>query len=316
MDWVGIDVSKDWLDVARSGAAAVVRYANDAAGVAAVREALVAQPPQGIVLEATGRYQTLVTSTLLEANLPVAVVNPRQVRDFAKALGRLAKTDALDARVLVRFGERMQPPVRPLPDPVVQALASLLGRRRQLVEIRSAEANRRPDVPAPLLPAWEELDALLRQQIAALDEALTQTVQASPVWQAKEQLLRSIPGIGAVVACTLLAHLPELGTLSRQEAAALAGVAPLNRDSGAYQGARHCWGGRAPVRAALYMAAITAIRCHPPCATLYDRLHEQRGKPKKVAIVAVMRKLLILANAVLRDGVFYCPEARSAPQGA
>jgi transposase len=316
MAWVGIDVSKDWLDVARGGDDPGARFANDEGGVAALREALAARPPQGIVLEATGGYQTLVTTTLLEARLPVAVVNPRQVRDFARALGRLAKTDALDARVLALYGERMQPPVRPLPDPIAQELASLLARRRQLVQMRTAEANRRPGVPARLLPAWEELDALLRQQIAAIDDDLERTLRQSPVWQAKARLLQSLPGIGPVVARTLLAELPELGTLSRQEAAALAGVAPWNRDSGTAQGPRHIWGGRAPVRAALSMAAVTAIRCQPTFAAVYERLHVQRGTPKKVAIVAVMRKLLTMANAVLRDGAFWSPSPRAARQGA
>ena len=305
-DWIGIDVSKDHLDVASTAEGAVTRFANDEAGVAAVLAELTTQAPQRIVLEATGGYQTLGAATLLEAGLPVAVVNPRQVRAFAKALGRLAKTDTLDARVLALDAARIQPPVRPLPDPIAQELGAFLARRRQLIEMRTAEANRRGGVPAALRPGLEEHLAWFTAQIAALDAALAQTLRTSPVWRAKERLVRSIPGSGPVVARTLLGELPELGTLSRQEAAALAGVAPLNRDSGRCQGARHIWGGRAPVRAALYMAAVTAMRCQPTFTALFERLPKQRGKPKKVAIVACMRKLLTMANAVLRDGALWC----------
>jgi transposase len=314
-DWIGIDVSKDHLDLASTAEEPVSRLANDEAGVAAVLETLTAASPQLIVREATGGYQTLLATTLLEAGLPVAVVNPRQVRDFAKALGRLAKTDALDARVLALSAERVRPPVRPLPDATAQALASWLTRRRQLVEMRTAEANRRPSLAPRLVPGWEQVGGVLRQQIAALDADLEQTLRESPAWQAKEPWRRSIPGIGPVTARTLLAHLPALGTLSRQEAAAWAGLAPLNRDSGRGQGARHIWGGRAPVRAALYMAAVTAMRCHPIFTARSDRLHKQRGNPKQVAIVACMRKLLTMANAVLRDGVLWSPPERTALSG-
>lgn len=310
--WIGIDVAKDWLDAASSTAERVGHFANDEAGIAAVVVALTARAPRLIVLEATGGHETAAVAALVAAGLTVAVVNPRQVRDFAKATGRLAKTDALDARVLALFAQRVQPPARPLPEETTRELASLLARRRQLLEMRTAERNRRPTLAARLRPALDAHVSWLGQQIAELDGDVDRTLRASPVWRDKETLLRSIPGIGPVVARTLLGELPELGTLSRQEVAALAGVAPLNRDSGRRQGARHIWGGRAPVRAALYMAAVTAIRCDPVITALYQRLHTRGGKPKKVALVACMRKLLTIANALLRDGVGWRPAPLAA----
>lgn len=299
--WIGIDVAKDWRDVADSGEERPWRVDNDAAGIATLVETLSARPPRLIVLEPTGGLETGVVAALVAAALPVAVVNPAQVRHFAHASGQRAKTDALDARLLARFGERMQPPVRPVPDETTQALRGILARRRQLVEMHTAEGNRRPTIAPALRPELEAHLAWLEAQLADLDAALERTVQASPVWQAKEALLRSIPGIGPVVARTLLAELPELGTLTRQEAAALVGVAPLNRDSGHTQRPRCIGGGRAGVRAKLYMAALTATRCDPARHAFYDRLL-QHGKPAKVALVACMHKLLTIANAVLRDG--------------
>jgi transposase len=305
--WIGIDVAKAWLDVATTEAP-VRRVANDAAGIATLVAELTAQRPRLIVLEATGGYETAVTAALVVAGLAVAVVNPRQVRDFAKATGQLAKSDRLDARVLAVFAARVQPPPRPLPDAVAQDVAALLARRRQLVEMRTAEQNRRSHLTPRLRPALDAHVVWLSQQIAALDGELDQTLRASPVWREKEDLLRSIPGIGPVVARTLLGELPELGTLNRWEVAALAGVAPLNQDCGRRQGQRRTWGGRAPVRAALYMAVISAIRCNPAIAAVYTRLRGG-GKPPKVALVACMRKLLIIANAILRDAVPWCAVA-------
>ena len=301
-DWIGIDVAKDWLDVASSGVAAPWRVPNDAAGIAEVVGRLTARPPHLVVLEPTGGLETAVTAALLDAGLLVAVVNPAQVRAFGTASGQQAKTDVLDARLLARFGARMQPPARPLPEAITQELRGILARRRQLVEIHTGEANRRPTIAALLRPRLEEHLAWLEAQIAELDAALAQTIQSSPAWRAKETLLRTIPGIGPVVARTLLAELPELGTLTRQEAAALVGVAPLNRDSGRTQRPRCIGGGRAGVRAKLYMAALTAARCDPAMHAFYDRL-VQHGKPAKVALVACMHKLLTIANAILRDGV-------------
>ena len=310
--WVGIDVAKAWLDVASSGEEAVRRVANDAEGIAALVVDLTSRAPQLVVLEATGGYERAVTAALTVAGIPVAVVNPRQVRDFAKATGQLAKSDVLDARVLARFAQRIQPPARPLPDAVAQELASLLTRRRQLLEMRTAEQNRRPSLAARLRPALDAHLVWLSQQIADLDEELGQTLRQSPVWREKEELLRSIPGIGPVVARTLLGELPELGSLDRWQAAALAGVAPLTQDSGRRQGARRTWGGRGAVRAALYMAAVVASRHNPVIQTLYQRLRAA-GKPAKVALVACMRKLLTMANAILRDGVPWSPAlARAA----
>jgi transposase len=309
--WIGIDVAKDTLEVASCDQPMTQRWSNDEAGVAALRAALEERAPQLIVLEATGGYETMVTAALVAAMLPVAVVNPRQVRDCARATGTLAKTAAVDARLLARFAQRIQPPVRPVPDAVAQNLAALLARRRQLLEMRTMEMNRWPHVTTRLRSQLDAHVVWLSQQIAELDRELDQTLRGSPVWRAKERVLRSIPGIGPGVARTLLGELPELGTLDRGEVAALAGVAPLNQDSGQRRGKRRTWGGRASVRAALYMAVVSAIRCHPTIKPFYARLREA-GKPPKVAMVACMRKLLTIANAVLRDGVLWAPPAAAA----
>jgi transposase len=310
--WLGIDVAKAWLDVASSSEERVWRVSNDHAGITTLVADLVARAPQLVVLEATGGQETAVTAALVTAGVTVAVVNPRQVRDFARATGQLAKSDALDARVLALFAARVQPPPRPLPDVVAQELAALLARRRQLVEMRTAEQHRRPTLAARLRPALDAHVVWLSQQIAELDQELDRTLRASPVWREKEGLLRTIPGIGPVVARTLLGELPELGTLNRWEVAALAGVAPLNQDSGRHQGKRRTWGGRAPVRAALYMAAVTATRCNPTIRALYTRLRVA-GKPAKVALVACMRKLLTIANAILRDATPWSAAVGLAP---
>jgi transposase len=304
--WIGIDGAKAWLDVADSGADRSWRVDNDAAGIAALVDTLGAQSPRLIVLEPTGGLETAVVAALAAAGLAVAVVNPAQVRHFAQASGQRAKTDALDARLLARFGERMQPSARALPDDITQDLRGMVARRRQLVEMHTAEANRLPTTPASLRPELEAHLAYLEDHLAALDAALARTIQASPIWRAKEHLLCSIPGIGPVVARTLLAELPELGTLSRQEAAALVGVAPLNRDSGRTERPRRSGGGRAGVRATLDMAALTAARCDPAMRAFYQRLTDH-GKPPKLALVACMRKLLAVANAVLRDEVAWRP---------
>lgn len=309
--WMGIDVAKAWLDMARSDETAVRRFSNDDEGIAALVATLPTPAPQLVVLEATGGLETAVTAALVAAGVPVAVVNPRQVRDFAHAAGTWAKSDALDAGILALFAERMQPPARPLPDVVAQDLAALLARRRQLLEMRTAEQNRRAMLAPRLRPRLDAHVVWLSQQIAELDRELDQTLRESPIWREKEQVLRSIPGIGPVVARTLLGELPELGTLERGELAALAGVAPLNADSGQRQGRRRTWGGRAAVRAALYMAVVSAMRCNPTIKPFYARLRAA-GKPVKVAMVACMRKLLIIANAMLRDGVLWAPPGATA----
>jgi transposase len=278
------------------------RVDNDAAGIATLVATLTARTPQLIVLEATGGLETAATAALLAAELPVAVVNPTRVRACATARGQRAKTDALDAQVLAQFAERMPPPPRPVPDATTQELRAILVRRRQVVEMRTAEENRCATVAASLRPRLEAHLAWLSEEVAALDAALADTVASSPAWQAKEDLLRSIPGIGPVVARTLLAQLPELGTLTCREAAALAGVAPRNRDSGRTQRPRRIGGGRSGVRAARSMAALTAARGDPTMRAFSQRL-DRHGKPGKVTLVACMRQRLTIANAVLRDGV-------------
>jgi transposase len=298
--WIGIDVAKAALEVASTGEERTWQVTNDDDGIATLVADLTARGSRLVVLEATGGHERAVTAALAAAAIPVAVVNPRQVRDFARATGQLAKSDALDARLLARFAQRVQPTPRPLPDAVAQEVAALLARRRQLLEMRTAEVNRRSSLAPRLRPALDAHVTWLGQQITELDRELDQTLRASPLWQEKQDLLRSIPGIGPVVARTLLGDLPELGTLTRWEVAALAGVAPLNADSGTRQGKRRTWGGRATVRAALYMAAVVAARCNPAIRPLYRRLCDQ-GKPAKVALVACMRKLLTIANAILRD---------------
>jgi transposase len=309
--WIGIDVAKGWLDVARSGAERVDRFRNDAAGVADLVAALQATPPQGVALEATGGCERLVVATLQAAGLAVAVGNPRPVRDFARATGKLAKTDALDARVLALYAARMRPAPRPQATALRAALASLLARRRHLQEMQTAARHRRPTVAPRRRPGLDAHLDWLAQQIAELDRLLEETVQADPAGQAKAELLRTIPGIGPVVATTVVGLLPELGPLDRRQMAALAGVAPRNRDSGQRTGTRRIGGGRGAVRTALYLAALRAIR-HPRCKPFYQQL-KQRGKPTKVALVACMRKLLTMANAVLRDEVPWCA-ASGAPR--
>lgn len=305
--WIGIDVAKAWLDVAWAGERSVQRFANDAAGVAELVVRLHEQPPQRVVLEATGGYERLAVTALEAAGLAVAVVNPLQVRHFARSTGKLAKTDALDAQMLALFGERMQPEPRPQPEATSQEVASLLTRRRQLVEIQTSERNRRATTPAHLLPGLEEHLHWLDEQIAALDREVQETVAEDPAMQAKASVLRPIPSIGPVVAATLVGFLPELGTLDRRQIAALVGVAPLNRDSGQRRGGRRIWGGRGTVRAMLYMATVSGIVHNPLLKSLFDRLCA-RGKPTKVAMVACMRKLLTIANAMLRDGTVWSPQ--------
>lgn len=301
---VGIDVSKHRLDIAHlhGDASLPTSVENTPEGHAALVDILCQNPPRLIVLEATGGYQRAVVAALAAAGLPVVVANPRQVRDFARGLGVLAKTDAIDAMVLARFAEKIDPPVRNLPDEAAQALADLLARRRQLVELRTAEKNRLQQASAPRIKASiRAVLTTLDAQIAALDDDLDGHIRRSPVWRAKENLLLGVPGVGAQTARTLLACLPELGTISRQAIAALVGVAPINRDSGAMRGQRTTWGGRKVVRSTLYMATLVASRHNPVIRAQYQRLLAA-GKPKKVALVACMRKLLTILNAMLRTG--------------
>jgi len=298
--YVGIDVAKGMLDAAALPGGAVWRVANDDAGRAQLVAWVVDLAPTLVALEATGGYEAPVAAELAAAGIAVAVVNPRQVRAFAAALGRTAKTDTLDAAVLARFAEAVRPSPRPLPDALAQELAALVERRRQLVAMHTAETNRLSvmRVEAVRRQIRAHLDWLECQK-RDVDDALRQAIEHSPLWRAKEDLLRSVPGIGPTTACVLLAELPELGTLSAKQLAALVGVAPLNRDSGTLRGRRTTWGGRAGVRAALYMAALTASRSNPAIRAFYRRLCD-RGKPKKLALTACMHKLLTILNAILR----------------
>lgn len=312
--WIGMDVSKAWLEVADGVTGELTRVANEVADLSALATRLAADPPAGIVLEATGGYERRAVAVLRAAGLAVAVVNPQQVRAFARASGQRAKTDALDARLLARFGERMQPARRPQAADITQDLADLLDRRRQLQEWKTAEGNRREHLPPRLLPGSDRLLEVVAEEVAEVDRLLEETIAGHPDTAAKAAALRSIPGVGPVLAATLLGDLAELGSLTRQEVAALVGVAPLNRDSGGRTGQRMIGGGRSQVRAALYMASLSAVR-HPAFKPFYHRLRAQ-GKPTKVALVAVMRKLITIANAVVRDGVRWSPPPDRDPAQA
>ena len=297
--YVGIDVAKDMLDVALRPTGGRWRVAHDEQGLAQLVAALAALTPALIVLEATGGLELELVGALALAGLPVVVVNPRQVRDFARATGRLAKTDALDAAVLAHFAEAVRPPLRPLSDAQTQTLRQLLTRRRQLVGMRVAEGQRLTRASAAVRPSIEAHLAWLEQQLGALETELQQQLRSSPVWRERDQLLRSVPGVGEQLSLTLLAELPELGRLNRRAIAALVGVAPFNRDSGRRRGRRTIWGGRARVRAMLYMGALSASRHNPVIRAFYQRLLAA-GKPKKVALTACMRKLLVILNAMLK----------------
>ena len=297
--YIGIDVSQGWLDVALQPGGEAWRATNDEPGIAGLIDRLRALQPTAVILEATGGIELPVTGALLAAGLPAAVVNPRQVRDFARATGRLAKTDAIDAQVLARFGEAVRPELRPLPDEATQELAALVARRRQLIEMLTAEKNRLRLAARAVRRDIQQHIRWLERRLSDLDGDLAQQVRSSPRWREQDDLLRSAPGIGPVSSVTLLAQLPELGQLNRKEIAALVGVAPLNRDSGTLRGRRKVWGGRAHVRAALYMATLVGTRHNPVLKTFYERLLAA-GKPKKVALTACMRRLLTILNAMVR----------------
>lgn len=296
--FVGIDVSKKRLDIAlRPGG--ILSVPNNETGFSQILERLKATPPTLVVLEATGRLEIPLTGTLAAAGVPVVVVNPRQMRDFAKATGKLAKTDTLDAQVLAQFAEVIRPEPRPLPDEQTQRLAALLTRRRQLVEMLTAEKNRLASARPPIRKSLRAHITWLERALQQADTDMTDAIRQSPVWREKEELLRSVPGVGPALTTTLLATLPELGTLTHKQLAALVGVAPLNRDSGTLRGNRTVWGGRAHVRTALYMATIVAARFNPVIRSFYRRLCAA-DKAKKVALVACMRKSLTILNAMLK----------------
>jgi transposase len=257
--------------------------------------------PRLVVLEATGGFEVMVAAALAAAQLPLAVVNPRQIRDFARATGQLAKTDALDAAVIAHFAEAVHPEPRPVPDEQARALGELVARRRQVVEMIGAESHRRRQLTQRrVLRRVDRHLAVLQEELSEIERELDGSIRGTPAWRENDDLLKSVPGIGPAVARTLLAELPELGTLGRKQIAALVGVAPLNRDSGTMRGRRTTWGGRATVRTALYMAALVAARHNPVIAAFYQRLRT-KGKPAKVALVACMHKLLLILNAILRD---------------
>ena len=304
--YVGIDVSKTRLDVAVRPSGGLSHVTYDVAGITTVVTQLSQKQPIRIVVEATGGLERPLVRALVAAALPVIVVNPRQVRDFAKATGQLAKTDALDAQVLARFAEVIHPSLRALPDPQTQELAALLARRRQVLAMQRAEQNRLDRAPVRVQNRIEVHLHWLGDELARLDEELDDQIQQSPMWRAREDLLQSVPGIGPVMCRTVLAELPELGLLNRKQIAALVGVAPFNRDSGRLRGHRTIWGGRAPVRTALYMATLVATRWNPVIRPFYQRLRDA-GKAPKVALVAAMRKLLTILNAMLQHGTPWRP---------
>lgn len=306
--FVGIDVAKDDLEIALRPTEDAWTVAHDPARLEALTRRLARLEPRLIVLEATGGYEAPVAAALSTADLPVAVVNPRQVRDFARATGQLAKTDRIDAHTLALFAERVRPEPRPLPDPVGEELRALVARRRQLLEMLSAEQNRlRHPSPSSVQKGLQKHVRWLKRQLEDVDDDLERVVRNSPLWRGRDDLLQSVPGIGPVTSRTLLAELPELGRLNRREIAALVGVAPLNRDSGRFQGRRFVWGGRAAVRKTLYMAALVATQHNPVIRTFYQRLLE-RGKPHKVALTACMRKLIVILNTMAKTQQPWNPE--------
>lgn len=301
MCWVGLDVAKDTVVMAVAGDAATATFATSADGMAALVTALQPRHPALIVVEATGGYERPCVAACLAARLPVVVVNPRQVRAFARAMGRTAKTDAIDAHVLAAFAERVRPPVRALPDTATQELEAVVTRRQQLVMMCTAERQRLAQAHTHAVrQSLEAHIAWLVRQITDSDGQLQDLIRQSPVWREQEDLLQSVPGVGPITARTLLGTLPELGTLASRPLAALVGVAPLNNDSGHFRGRRTPWGGRADVRRVLYMAALVAVRRNPVLKAFYERLIAT-GKRRTVALVAAMHKLLLVLNAILRD---------------
>jgi transposase len=308
--FIGIDVGKAHLDVAERPNGRTWRVAQDEAGITSLVARWQAQPPTLIVLEATGGLEVPLAAALGSAGLAVVVVNPRQVRHFAQALGQLAKTDRLDAALLARFAESVRPPPRPLPDAQAQALAALVTRRSQIVTMLVAEQQRLRTTPPALRARVEAHVSWLRTERAALDEELAQTIHQTPLWRDRDDVLQSVPGVGPTLATTLIADLPELGRLNRKQIAALAGVAPLNCDSGQHRGRRVIWGGRAQLRAVLYMGTLVAVQHNPVLRPFYERLLAA-GKPKKVALVACMHKLLIILNAMVAHQTRWTPTLKA-----
>jgi transposase len=298
---VGIDVSKERLDVCLMPEGEAFAIANNQEGIDSLIERLEEARPDLVVLEASGRYERPAAAAIAAVGISVAVINPRQARDYAKATGRLAKTDRIDAEILARFAGAVGPSPSILPDEEAQTLQAILARRRQLSAMLVAETNRAQMAPEALAKRIRAHVRWLEKELSRTDRDLDEAIEASATFKENEALLRSVPGVGAVLARTLLAELPELGTITHKRLCALVGVAPFNNDSGKRKGKREVWGGRAPVRAALYMGALVATRHNPLIARFYERLLAA-GKPKKVALVACMRKLLSILNAMIRDG--------------
>jgi transposase len=297
---VGIDVSKDRLDVHALPGGELFAVSRDAAGLEALVEQLLPLAPTTVAVEATGGFETVVAASLGAASLPVVVVNPAQVRAFAQAVGKRAKTDPIDAAVIAHFVAATKPEVRPLPDAETRMLSDLVTRRRQIIQMIVAERQREKRAPARMKKSIVRLTKALQKELTAIDEDIDDAVRGSPVWREKEDLLSSVPGIGATIARTIIAELPEVGTLDRRQVAALVGLAPFTRQSGQWRGRSFIGGGRATVRSALFMGAMAAIRFNPQLRNFHQRLIAA-GKPKMVAIIAVARKLLTILNAILRD---------------
>ncbi len=309
--YVGVDVSKTSLDVAVHGSKEHWSFTNDSEGISQSITTLSQVNPQMVVVEATGGIEMTLVGSLVAAGIPVVVVNPRQIRDFAKATGRLAKTDKLDAMVLADFGARVGPPIRPLPDAETQQLKALVTRRRQLQEMITAERNRLSSVSGVVRARIQTHVDWMQTELKQTDDDLSDGIKQSKLWKEKDRLLQSVPGVGPILSATLIADLPELGTLNRKQIAALAGVAPFNHDSGSIHRQRRVWGGRGAVRPSLYMSALVATRHNPVIRMFYQRLCA-KGKAKKVALTACMRKLLTILNAMFKTGSVWHYEAAMA----
>jgi transposase len=308
VEYAGIDVSKATLEVAIGGQEEIRQYRNDPAGTEELVAWLMSQAVRGVIVEATGGLERLLVGELLAAEVPVSVVNPKRVRDFARAAGQLAKTDRLDAHILARYGRTFEPLALQAQTEEAEQLSSWVGRRKQLVEMMTAEKNRLGTSRGPVRQRLQQHIDWLHQEIEAINREIETLIGQNPEWQEMANLLQTVPGVGFVISRTLLAELPELGRLNRWQIAALVGLAPLNRDSGRRRGKRHVYGGRATVRSALYLAAMSAIQRNPTIKTFYQRLIAS-GKEKKVALIACMRKLLVMLNAMARDRRPWLPAA-------
>lgn len=297
--FIGVDVSKDCLDVAVAPSGESMRFANSEDGIALLADFLKPRNPERVLFEATGGWEMNAVNHLAAQRLPLVVLNPRQLRDFAK-------TDAIDARILARFGQAVRPEVRSLKPLELRKLDALNTRRRQIVEMLTAEQNRLVSAPEWVRPDIEELIAILKKRLAAINRDLNKLIRKSPLWREKDKILQSFPGVGPITASTIIAALPELGTLTRRQVAALVGVAPLNCDSGTHKGKRKIWGGRADIRSVLYMCAMTAARCNPVIRPFYQKLL-RAGKPNKVARTACMRRVLVILNAMMRSNTCWQP---------